>query len=142
MDRNGRSRSPEYAAADLMLQLAGAHRQGRLKEYLRRTVQVPRLLIIDEIGYLPFGREEANHFFQVIAKRYERGSVIITSNLPFTQWDTAFAGDATLTAAMLDRLLHHAHVAMVSGDSYRLKERRKAGIGLPSTSTDMGVGQN
>jgi DNA replication protein DnaC len=130
------------SAADLMLQLAGAHRQGRLKEYLRRTVQVPRLLIIDEIGYLPFGREEANHFFQVIAKRYERGSVIITSNLPFTQWDTAFAGDATLTAAMLDRLLHHAHVAMVSGDSYRLKERRKAGIGLPSAPTDMGVGQN
>ena len=82
------------------------------------------------------------HFFQVIAKRYERGSVIITSNLPFTQWDTAFAGDATLTAAMLDRLLHHAHVAMVSGDSYRLKERRKAGIGLPSAPTDMGVGQN
>lgn len=130
------------SAADLMLQLAGAHRQGRLKEFLRRTVQVPRLLIIDEIGYLPFGREEANHFFQVIARRYERGSIIITSNLPFTQWDTAFAGDATLTAAMLDRLLHHAHVAMVSGDSYRLKERRKSGIGLPPMAADMGVGQN
>lgn len=130
------------SAADLMLQLSAAHRQGRLKEFLRRTVQVPRLLIIDEIGYLPFGREEANHFFQVIAKRYEKGSVIITSNLPFTQWDTAFAGDATLTAAMLDRLLHHAHVAMVSGDSYRLKERRKAGIGLPPTPAEMAVGQN
>lgn len=130
------------SAADLMLQLSGAYRQGRLKEFLRRTVQVPKLLIIDEIGYLPFGREEANHFFQVIANRYERGSVIITSNLPFTQWDSAFAGDATLTAAMLDRLLHHAHVAMVSGDSYRLKERRKAGIGLPPASADMAVGQN
>jgi DNA replication protein DnaC len=130
------------SAADLMLQLSAAYRQGRLKEFLRRTVQVPKLLIIDEIGYLPFGREEANHFFQVIANRYERGSVVITSNLPFTQWDTAFAGDATLTAAMLDRLLHHAHVAMVSGDSYRLKERRKAGIGLPPASADMGVGQN
>lgn len=130
------------SAADLMLQLSGAHRQGRLKEFLRRTVQVPKLLIIDEIGYLPFGREEANHFFQVIAKRYEKGSVVITSNLPFTQWDSAFAGDATLTAAMLDRLLHHAHVAVISGDSYRLKERRKAGIGLPATPAEMGVGQN
>jgi DNA replication protein DnaC len=101
----------------------------------------PRLLIIDEIGYLPFGRDEANLLFQVIAKRYERGSVLITSNLPFTQWDSAFAGDTTLTAAMLDRLLHHAHVAIISGDSYRLKERRKAGIGLPHIAEKV-VGQN
>lgn len=129
------------SAADLMLQLAAAQRQGRLKDYLHRQIQTPKLLIIDEIGYLPFGRDEANLFFQVIAKRYEKGSVIITSNLPFTQWDTAFAGDATLTAAMLDRLLHHAHVAMIAGDSYRLKERRKAGIGLPNIA-EIGVGQN
>jgi DNA replication protein DnaC len=73
------------SAADLMLQLTTAHRQGRLKDYLRRSVQLPRLLIIDEVGYLPFSREEASHFFQVIAQRYERGSVIITSNLPFAQ---------------------------------------------------------
>jgi len=130
------------SAADLMLQLASAQRQGRLKESLRRAVQMPKLLIIDEIGYLPFGREEANHFFQVIANRYERGSVIITSNLPLTQWDQAFAGDATMTAAMLDRLLHHAHVALISGDSYRLRERRKAGISLPPIPTELGVGQN
>jgi DNA replication protein DnaC len=63
---------------------------------------------------LPFSREEASHFFQAIAQRYERGSIIITSNVPFAQWDTTFAGDATMTAAMLDRLLHHAHVAMSS----------------------------
>ena len=100
-----------------------------------------QLLIIDEVGYLPFSREEASHFFQVIAHRYERGSVIITSNLPFAQWDTTFAGDATMTAAMLDRLLHHAHVAMINGDSYRLRERRKAGINLPSTKTKGKVGQ-
>jgi DNA replication protein DnaC len=118
-------------AADLMLQLSTSYRQGRLKEYIRRSVQSPRLLIIDELGYLPFGREDSNHFFQAIAHRYEKGSVIITSNLPFAQWDTAFAGDATMTAAMLDRLLHHAHVAIISGESYRLRERRKAGIGLP-----------
>lgn len=130
------------SAADLMLQLASAHRQGRLKEYIRRSIQMPRLLIIDELGYLPFARDEANHFFQVIAQRYERGSVIITSNLPFAQWDTAFAGDATMTAAMLDRLLHHAHVAMISGDSFRLRERRRAGIGLPTSKTKAQVGQN
>jgi DNA replication protein DnaC len=128
-------------AADLMLQLAAAHRQGRLKEYIRRSIQSPRLLIIDELGYLPLARDEANHFFQVIAQRYERGSVIITSNLPFAQWDTAFAGDATMTAAMLDRLLHHAHVAMISGESYRLRERRRAGIGLPEAKSGGEVGQ-
>lgn len=130
------------SAVDLMLQLASAQRQGRLKESLRRAVQTPKLLIIDEIGYLPFGRDEANHFFQVIANRYERGSVVITSNLPLAQWDTAFAGDATMTAAMLDRLLHHAHVALITGDSFRLRERRKAGIGLPPISNELKVGRN
>jgi DNA replication protein DnaC len=130
------------SAADLMLQLTKAHRQGRLKEYLRRSVQSPRLLIIDEVGYLPFSRDEASHFFQAIAQRYEHGSVVITSNLPFAQWDTTFAGDATMTAAMLDRLLHHAHVAMISGESYRLRERRKAGISLPTSKSKAKVGQN
>lgn len=116
------------SAADLMLQLSTAHRQGRLKEYFHRTILAPRLLIIDEIGYLPFGREEANHFFQVIAKRYERGAVMLTSNLPFAQWDMTLAGDATLTAALLDRLLHHAHIVRIQGESYRLKDKRKAGF--------------
>ena len=88
----------------------------------------PKLLIIDEIGYLPFGREEANLFFHVVANRYEKGSLILTSNLPFSQWPSAFADDATLTAAMLDRLLHHSHVLQLSGDSYRLKSKRKSGI--------------
>jgi DNA replication protein DnaC len=129
------------SAADLMLQLAAAYRAGRLKEYIRRGVQAPKLLIIDELGYLPFSREEASHFFQVIAQRYEHGSIIITSNLPFAQWDSAFAGDATMTAAMLDRLLHHAHVAMVSGESFRLRERKKAGIKLPGAKTAPKVGQ-
>lgn len=113
----------------------------QLKEHLRR-IQAPRLLIIDEVGYLPFSREEANHFFQAIAQRYEHGSVIITSNLPSAQWDTTFAGDATMTAAMLDRLLHHAHVAIISGESYRLRERKKAGIKLPTPKSAPKVGQN
>lgn len=116
------------AASDLMLQLSTAHRQGKLAEYIRRNIMAPKLLVIDEIGYLPFGREEANHFFQVIAKRYERGSVIVTSNLPFSQWHHAFAQDATLTAAMLDRLLHHSHLIQIQGESYRLKDKRKSGV--------------
>lgn len=115
-------------AADLMLQLASAKRQNKLKNYMQRSVLAPKLLIIDEIGYLPFGREEANLFFNVIAKRYEHGSIILTSNLSFGQWPTAFADDATLTAAMLDRLLHHSHVLQLSGDSYRLREKRRSGI--------------
>ncbi|NJC99292.1 AAA family ATPase, partial [Candidatus Erwinia dacicola] len=80
-----------------------------------------------EVGYLPFGKMEANLFFQVVAKRYESGSVILTSNLPFTQWSGTFGDDETLTAAMLDRLLHHAHIAQISGQSYRLKDKLKSG---------------
>jgi DNA replication protein DnaC len=114
-------------AADLMMQLASAKSQGRLKEYFNRAVLGPKLLVVDEIGYLPFGRDEANLFFNVVAKRYERGSMVLTSNLPFTQWAGAFADDQTLTAAMLDRLLHHAHIVQITGDSYRLKDKRKAG---------------
>jgi len=119
------------SAADLMLQLSTAKAQGRLESYLKRSVLGPKLLIIDEIGYLPFGREEANLFFHVIAKRYERGSVIVTSNLPFSQWSNAFADDTTLTAALLDRLLHHAHIVQISGQSYRLKDKKNAGTAPP-----------
>lgn len=115
-------------AADLMLLLETAQRQGRWKEVLHRAVNLYRLLIVDEIGYLPMSRDQANLFFQVIAKRYERGSVILTSNLTFGSWDQAFAGDAVLTAAMLDRLLHHATVVQIGGESYRLKDKRRAGI--------------
>jgi len=115
-------------AADLILMLETAVRQGRLKDVLQRAIGNPRLLIIDEIGYLPFAREQANLFFQVIARRYEKGSMILTSNLTFGSWDDAFAGDAVLTAAMLDRILHHAMVVQISGESYRLKDKRRAGI--------------
>jgi DNA replication protein DnaC len=87
-----------------------------------------KLLIIDEIGYLPFGREQASLFFQVVARRYEKGSLILTSNLAFGSWDEAFSGDAVLTAAMLDRILHHATVVQIAGESYRLKDKRRAGI--------------
>lgn len=116
------------SAADLMVQLDIAHKQGRYKEIMRRVVNHPRVLIIDEVGYLPMGREQANHFFQVIASRYEQGSTIITSNLTFGQWDNTFANDKVLTAAMLDRLLHHSHILQCRGESYRLKEKKKAGL--------------
>ena len=86
-------------AADLLLQLSTVQRQGRYKTTLQRGVMAPRLLIIDEIGYLPFG-----------------------------QWDQTFAGDAALTSAMLDRILHHSHVVQIKGESYRLRQKRKAGV--------------
>lgn len=116
------------SAADLVIALAAAPRQDRLADCLKRNITNPRLLIIDEIGYLPLGPEEANLFFQVVAKRYEKGSMIVTSNLPFGQWDQAFAGDQALTAALFDRLLHHSHAQRIKGESYRLKDKRKAGI--------------
>ncbi|ENY6960666.1 IS21-like element IS100kyp family helper ATPase IstB, partial [Shigella flexneri] len=115
-------------AADLLLQLSTVQRQGRYKTTLQRGVMAPRLLIIDEIGYLPFSQEEAKLFFQVIAKRYEKSAMILTSNLPFGQWDQTFAGDAALTSAMLGRILHHSHVVQIKGESYRLRQKRKAGV--------------
>ena len=111
-----------------MLQLANAKKQDRLDDYLKRSIMSPKLLVIDEIGYLPMNREQANLFFQVIAALYEKASIIVTSNLPFGQWDATFAQDATLTAALLDRLLHHAHVLPITGESYRLKHQKQAGM--------------
>ena len=116
------------SAADLLMQLEVAQRQGRYQEVLRRSILGPSLLVIDEIGYLPLAREQSNLFFQVIAKRYETGSVILTSNLSFGEWEQAFGGNTALTSAMLDRLLHHAHVIQIRGDSYRLKDKLKAGV--------------
>jgi DNA replication protein DnaC len=121
-------------AADLMVQLEAARRQERYEAVLRHNVLGPRLLIVDEIGYLPLSGDQASHFFQIVVKRYERGSMILTSNLPFTQWDQTFGGNTTLTAAMLDRILHHAHIVQIKGDSYRLKQQRKAGH-MPAAKT-------
>lgn len=116
------------SAADLLLTLTTAHRHGNLKAVMDRAIKAYRLLVIDEIGYLPMNRDQANLFFQVIAALYERSSLIVTSNLQFGQWDTTFASDTTLTAALLDRLLHHAHVVPIAGESYRLKRQRQAGL--------------
>lgn len=115
------------SAADLVFQLENAQQQGRIDHFLKRSIMAPGILIIDEIGYLPLQKNQANLFFQVIAKRYEHGSIILSSNLSFGEWDETFANNSALTAAMLDRLLHHAHIVQIKGDSYRLKDKRKAG---------------
>lgn len=119
-------------AADLVFQLEKAQQLGRLDQYMKRSLLGPSIMIIDEVGYLPLQGNQANLFFQVIAKRYEHGSVILTSNLSFGEWDSTFAGNSALTAAMLDRLLHHAHVVQIKGDSYRLKDKKKAGVLTPA----------
>jgi DNA replication protein DnaC len=105
-----------------------AQRQEKYKSVMQRSVMAPRLLIIDEIGYLPFSAQEAKLLFEVIAKRYEKGPVILTSNLPFGQWGQIFANDTALTSAMLDRVLHHSHIVQIKGESYRIKEKKQAGL--------------
>ncbi len=115
-------------AADLVMQLEKAKREDRFDQYLKRAILGPRLLILDEIGYLPMQKQQADMFFQVIAKRYEQGSVILTSNLSFGDWDQSFDDNAALTSAMLDRLLHHAHVIQIRGESYRLRDARQSGL--------------
>lgn len=90
---------------------------------MQRSVVAPRLLIIDEIGYLPFTAHESKLLFDVIAKRYEKGSVILTSNLPFGQWGQVFANDVALTSAMLDRILHHTHIH--TNQRRKLSDQRK-----------------
>jgi DNA replication protein DnaC len=116
------------SAADLILQLTTAQRQDNYKQVMQRSVIAPRLLIIDEIGYLPFTAHESKVLFDVIAKRYEKGAIVLTSNLPFGQWGQIFANDTALTSAMLDRVLHHSHVLQIKGDSYRIKEKKQAGL--------------
>jgi len=108
-------------AAEWVARLGDAHTQGRLHDELQRLGRLP-LLVIDEVGYIPFEAEAANLFFQLVSSRYERASVIVTSNKPFGRWGEVF-GDATVAAAMIDRLVHHAEVVSLKGDSYRLKDR-------------------
>ena len=105
--------------ADLMETLHKAYVEGRLNERLKKFSGY-RLLIIDELGYLPISKEDSKLFFQLIDRRYERNSTIITSNINFSQWDEVF-GDPLVADAILDRLLHHATVVTIKGKSYRLQ---------------------
>jgi DNA replication protein DnaC len=108
-------------AAEWVARLADAHTAGRLQTELVRLGRYP-LLIVDEVGYIPFEPEAANLFFQLVSARYERASLIVTSNKPFGRWGEVF-GDDIVAAAMIDRLVHHADVVALKGDSYRLKDR-------------------
>ena len=108
-------------AAEWVARLAVAHHAGRLQDEITKLGRIP-LLIVDEVGYIPFEAESANLFFQLVSARYERASLIVTSNKPFGRWGEAF-GDDVVAAAMIDRLIHHAEVISLKGDSYRLKDR-------------------
>ena len=113
-------------AAALITTLGKALDEHRLDERLKLLTQ-PKLLIIDEIGYIPIDRQGANLFFQLISRRYERGSILLTSNQSLGAWGDVF-GDAVIASAILDRLLHHATTVNIKGESYRLREKRKAGL--------------
>lgn len=106
---------------DLVRQLRMAEAAGRFAKKLQ-TYLKPAVLVLDEVGYLPLSRAEANMVFQLVSRRYERGSIILTSNKPFSDWGQVFADDI-LATAILDRLLHHADVVSINGPSYRLKDR-------------------
>ncbi len=114
------------AAPALVATLARAHADGRLEDRLGFYAK-PKLLIVDELGYLPFEPNAAHLFFQLVSRRYERGSMLITSNRSVGEWDSVF-GDAVVATAILDRLLHHSHVITIRGDSYRLREKRHSGL--------------
>src|SRR5512142_1521449 len=118
-------------ATGWVTRLRTAHDDGRLPHELRRLRRY-RLLIIDEIGYIPFDADAANLFFQLISSRYEQGSVLATSNMPFSRWGEIF-GDDVVAAAMIDRLVHHAEVLTLTGDSYRTRNRRELIAKDPAT---------
>ncbi|MFJ8143437.1 IS21-like element helper ATPase IstB [Streptomyces sp. NPDC096013] len=109
---------------DMVRQLKTAEAAGRLTSKLRSYLR-PSVLVVDEVGYQPLERAEANLVFQVISKRYEKGSIILTSNKTFSEWGQVF-GDEVLATAILDRLLHHCDVIAINGPSYRLKNRLAA----------------
>ncbi len=108
----------------MVRQLKTAEAAGRLTSKLRSYLR-PSVLVVDEVGYQPLERAEANLVFQVISKRYEKGSIILTSNKTFSEWGQVF-GDEVLATAILDRLLHHCDVIAINGPSYRLKNRLAA----------------
>jgi len=116
-----------FMTLDQMLtKLKRAREENKLEKVLTTLVQ-PKVLVSDEIGYMPMGREDASLFFRVITRRYEKASTILTSNKSFVDWGEVF-GDPVLATAILDRLLHHATTLNIKGESYRLREKRRAGL--------------
>jgi DNA replication protein DnaC len=113
-------------ATALLATLGKAESEGDLADKLTEYCK-PRLLIIDELGYLPFERRSAHLFFQLVNRRYEKGSLLVTTNQRVSEWGAVF-GDEVLATAILDRLLHHSHVLLITGESYRLREKRRSGL--------------
>jgi len=115
-----RKRVMFFTAEEMVKELISAEVSGRLSAFLEVMGRID-LLIIDELGYLEMGKEAASLFFKLISKRYEKGSIIVTSNKPFQEWGEIFSDDV-VAAAILDRLLHHSYPFLIEGKSYRLKE--------------------
>ena len=109
-------------AISVINDLAAAQKRGLLKRQLKRYL-APELLLLDELGYLPIDQHGADLLFQVISQRYERGSIVLTTNKPFKQWASVFNNDSTIASAVLDRLLHHAETIVFEGSSYRMKDQ-------------------
>ncbi len=109
-------------AVEAINTLCAAQAAGRLKAELAKYLR-PRCLVLDELGYLPIDKTGADMLFQIISQRYERGSIVLTSNRVFKNWPEIFNNDATLTSAVLDRLLHHAETVLIDGKSYRMKDQ-------------------
>jgi len=112
------------SAIDIINTLSAAQNIGRLKVELKKYLK-PSVLIVDELGYLPIDKKGADLLFQVISQRYERGSLILTTNKTYKKWPEIFNNDSTLTSAVLDRLLHHAETVMIEGPSFRMKDQIK-----------------
>jgi len=131
------------SAVDVVNTLAAAQRAGQLKTELRKYLR-PRLLVLDELGYLPIDKAGADLLFQIISQRYERGSLAITTNRIYKKWATIFNNDATLTSAVLDRLLHHAETVRIEGQSFRMKERinEPTDAPLPDPTTEQTANEN
>ena len=123
-------------AAALAHELLEAREERRLLR-LQKQLAAHRLLIVDELGYVPLSPTGAELLFEVFSRRYERGSTLVTSNLPFDEWTTVF-GAERLTGALLDRLTHHVHILEMNGESYRLKASRRRRHGEPEADTDAG----
>jgi DNA replication protein DnaC len=109
-------------AIDIINNLLAAQKAGRLVKKLKEYIR-PELLIIDELGYLPIDQRGADLLFQIISQRYERGSIVLTTNKVYKHWPSIFNNDSTLTSAILDRVLHHAETIIIEGKSYRMKDR-------------------
>lgn len=113
--------------SDMIERLTKAQAEGRLTERMKVFIAA-KILVIDEVGYRPLDRVESSLFFQVICRRYEKGAIILTSNKSYGEWGEIFGGDSVIASAILDRLLHHSTTVNIKGESYRLKEKKKAGL--------------